>query len=52
MWTLIWSSERRVRMILQEFVLEVSLARKGIDPANSVSANYGYVYSLENITAG
>ena len=38
-------------MSFQEFVLEVSLARKCIDPANSVAANYGYVYSLENITA-
>ena len=52
MWTLIWSPERWVRMSFQEFVLEVSLARKCIDPANSVAANYGYVYSLENITAG
>ena len=52
MWTLIWSPERWVRMSFQEFVLEVSLARMCIDPSNSVAANYGYVYSLENITAG
>ena len=52
MWTLIWCPERWVRMSFQEFVLEFSLARNSIDPTNSVSVNYGYVYSSENITAG